>query len=112
MAFNRTLTKNVTTSQTVIRTASAGGDVVVGLRITNTTASAIKVSVCITNTAVDYYLVGGATVATMGADVPVGTSLIVANGDIDRVVLISGDVVKAVSTAATSCDAVVSVLEN
>ena len=112
MAFTRTLTKNVTSSLTLVHTGSAGGDVVIGLRITNTTASAIKASACVTNGGVDYYLVGGATVATMGADIPVGGSLVVINGDADKVNLISGDTLRVISSAATSADCIVSVLAN
>ena len=112
MAFARTVTKDVTTSLTTVRSVSTNGDVVIGLRITNTTASAIKVSACITNTAVNYYLVGGATPSTMGADIPVGGSLVVINGDIDKVVLSAGDTIRVISSAATSCDVICSVLEN
>jgi hypothetical protein len=112
MAFNRTLTRNIGNSLTTVRTSSANGDVVIGLRITNTTASPIKVSACVTNGGLDYYLVGGATVATMGADIPVGGSLVIINGDADKVNLISGDTIRVIGSAATCCDAIVSVLEN
>ena len=110
MAFNRTLTRNITTVQTV-RTASAGGEVVIGLRVTNITASAIKASVYITSGGSDYYLVGGATNSTMGADIAVGGSLVVINGgNIDKVVLLAGDVIKTVSSGA--CDVICSAMEN
>ena len=115
MPFNRTLTVNDAAADVLklVRTASANGDVVIGMRITNVTASAIKVSACITSSAVDYYLVGGPTVATMGADVPVGGSLVVINGDADKVVLNNGDTIKIKSSgAANSTHSIISVLEN
>jgi len=111
MAFKRTLTKNVGTTPVVAY--SFGGpnsDVLIGLRVTNTTATAIKVSAAIKNGAVDYYLVGGATVATMGADVPVGGAIVIINGDIDKVVLETGDTVVVTSSAATSADVIASAL--
>jgi hypothetical protein len=55
-----------------------------------------------TRSAVDYYLIKGATV-------PVGSSLVVVGGD-QKVVLITSDVLKVVTSAATSADVVTSVL--
>ncbi len=110
MAFGRTLTKNVTNTLTLVHTASANGDVIIGMRVTNTTSSIIKVSACITNGGVDYYLVGGPTVATQGADIPVGGAIIIINGDIDKVNLINGDTIRVISSAAISADCIVSAL--
>ena len=111
MAFARTVTKDVTSSLTTVYTfAGPSSDTIIGFRITNTTASAIKVSACLTNSAVNYYLVGGATVATMGADIAVGGSLVIINGDADKVVLTTGDTLRVISSAATSCDVIVSAL--
>ena len=110
MAFNRTLTKNVTTITTT-RTASASGDVVIGMRITNTTGAAIKASACLTASGVDYNLVGDVSDnATSGADIPVGGAMVVISGDIDKVVLNSGDTLRVVASA--TADVIVSVLEN
>ena len=109
MAFARSLTNNITTVTTV-RTGSANGDVLIGMRIANRTAAAIKASAYITFSGNDYYLVGGPTNSTMGADIPVGGAMIVINGDIDKVVLASGDLVRVVASAAADC--VVSALEN
>lgn len=108
MAFNSSLARQITTA-TLVRTASANGDVVIGFRATNTTASAIKVSAYVTRSATNYYLIGGATNSTMGADVPVGGSLIIVNGDIDKLVLNNGDTVYLVASGAA--DSIVSVLE-
>ena len=113
----RTLTKDITTygsAGTTVRTASASGEVVMGLRITNTTASTIKVCVYITpdTDTTKYYLIGGATASTMGASVLPGQSLVVVNGDIDKVNLNNGDVIKAFTDTATCADAICSVYTN
>ena len=110
MAFTRTLTRNVTTSTQVRAGTSANADVVIGLRITNTTAAAITASAHILSGGQTYYLVGGATTATMGADIPVGGSLVVINGDIDKVVMTTADVIKVDATGAV--DVICSCLEN
>jgi hypothetical protein len=75
---------------------------IIGLAVANTTASPITSDVYFTRSAVDYYLIKGATV-------PVGSSLVVVGGD-QKVVLITGDVLKAVTSAASSADVVTSVL--
>ena len=110
MAFTRTLTRNVTAATTVRTGASADADVVIGLRITNTTASAIKASAWILSGGLTYYLIGGATNSTMGADIPVGGSLIVVNGDIDKIVMTTADVIKVEASGAV--DTICSALEN
>lgn len=110
MPFTRTLTRNITTSTTVRSGVSANADIVIGLRITNTTASAIKASAHILSGGQTYYLVGGATTATMGADIPAGGSLIVVNGDADKLVMTTADVIKVDATGAV--DVICSVLEN
>ena len=110
MAFTRTLTRSITAATTVRTGTSASGDVVIGLRITNTTAAAIKASAWILSGGQTYYLVGGATNSTMGADIPVGGSLIVINGDIDKVVMTTADVIKVEASGAV--DTICSALEN
>lgn len=109
--FKRKLSRNVTTSTTVgsYTVAAATQCVAIGLRITNVTASAIKASAMLNDGANDTYLVGGATNSTMGADIPVGGSMVVINGDIDKVVLETGDSIKVV--ASGNADVVMSILE-
>jgi len=108
MAFKRTLTKNVGTALTTVRSfIGPVSDTVIGLRVTNTGAVAIKVSACVTNGGIDYYLVGGPTPT---ADVPVGGSIVIINGDIDKVVMEAGDVLRVASNTASSCDVIASVL--
>jgi hypothetical protein len=75
----------------------------IGLSIANTLpATAIKVDVYFTRSGVDYYLV-------KGADVAVGGALVVVGGD-QKLVLQTGDVLKAKSSVATSADVILSVL--
>jgi hypothetical protein len=50
--------------------------------------------------------------ANSGVDIPAGSSLVFIAGDADKVVLLNGDSIKLISSAATSCDTIVSVLEN
>lgn len=102
--FKNYFSKNVGTSAATIYTApSATATTVIGSTIANTTSSNITVDVYITSGGVDYYLVKGATVPVGGALVPIG-------GD-QKVVLEAADVLKVVSSAASSCDATISVLE-
>jgi hypothetical protein len=68
----------------------------------NTTASPVTVDAYVTRSAVDYYLVKGATV-------PVGGSLVIVGGD-QKVVLITSDALKVLSSAAASIDLFTSVL--
>lgn len=82
---------------------------VIGMTVTNRTAAAINVCVSI-NDGAETYIVGGPTVATMGADVPVGGALVVVGGD-QKLVLEAGDLLKVESDTASSADVVVSVLE-
>jgi hypothetical protein len=68
----------------------------------NILTSPVTVDAYFTRSAVDYYLVKGATV-------PVGGSLVIVGGD-QKVVLITSDVLKVVSSTASSIDVVTSVL--
>lgn len=103
-AFVNTLVKNVTNSATTLFTASASTQhVIIGLSIANTTTSSITMDVYITRSAVDYYLIKGASIAP-------GNALIVVGGD-QKVVMVSGDVLKALSGTATSADASINHLD-
>ena len=94
--------KNISTSGTTLVTVGAGvNSAVTSIIIANTSTSPITASVYITRSAVNYYLVSGATI-------PVGGSLEVIQGN--RVVLIPSDALVAVASASTSADCVVSVL--
>jgi hypothetical protein len=101
--FTRYLNKNVGTSAaSVVTVGAATQTTIIGLSFANTTTSPITVSAYITVSGTDYYLITNATV-------PVGGALIAVGAD-QKVVLVTGDVLKVVSSAATSCDVVTSVL--
>jgi len=101
--FTRYLNKDVGTSAaTVVTVGAATQTTVIGLSLANTSASPITVSAYVTVSAVDYYLVRNATV-------PVGGSLVVVGGD-QKYVMVTGDVLKVISSAAASADVITSVL--
>jgi len=102
--FTSYVNKDVGTSAaTVVTVGASTQTTVIGMTASNTTASSVTVDVYITRSAVNYYIIKGATV-------PSGGSLVVVGGD-QKVVLITSDALKIVSSAATSIDAVTSVLE-
>ena len=101
--FTSYVNKNVGTSAaTVVTVGASTQTTVIGMSAANTTSSPVTVDAYITRSAVDYYLVKGATV-------PVGSSLVIVGGD-QKVVMGSSDALKVVSSAATSIDVVTSVL--
>ena len=102
--FKNYFSKNVGTSAATVYTCpSATQTTVIGLSVANTSASPITTDVYITSSAVDYYLIKSGVV-------PVGGSLVVVGGD-QKVVLEAADVLKVVTSAASSADVVASVLE-
>jgi hypothetical protein len=102
--FTRYVAKNVGTSaSSLVTAASSTQTTVIGLTVANTSTAPISVSVYITASATDYYIVNNATV-------PVGGSLALFGGD-GKLVLNTGDVFKVISSAATSADAILSVLQ-
>lgn len=101
--FTRYLNKNVgTTPAAVVTVGASTQTTVIGLSFANTTSSPITASAYITVSGTNYYLISGATV-------PVGSSLVVVGGD-QKVVMVTGDVLYVVTSAATSADVVTSVL--
>ena len=100
--FERGIAREIGTTASTLWTADSD-DAVVGIMISNITASQILVDVYITNTANDYYLV-------KDAPIPSGSSLQLLDGGA-KVVLQNGDVLKIVSDTATSADAWVSVVD-
>jgi hypothetical protein len=101
--FTSYVNKDVGTSAaTVVTVGASTQTTVIGMSCANTTASPVTVDAYITRSAVNYYLVKGATV-------PVGGSLVIVGGD-QKVVLITSDALKVVSSTASSIDAVTAVL--
>jgi hypothetical protein len=104
--FTRKVSRNIGTSLTSVGSYTVGAGVqttVIGLSVCNTTTAPVTVSVTVNDGTNDTYLV-------KGAGIPVGQSLIPIGGD-EKVVLIVGDSLKVQSSAATSLDVVMSILE-
>ena len=104
--FLRKLSQNIGTTPTAVGSYTVGASTattVIGLTCANTTTTAITVDVVHNDGSTDTYIVKGATV-------PSGGSLVVVGGD-QKVVLVAGDSIKVTSSAATSCDVIMSVLE-
>lgn len=96
--------KNVGTSAATIYTCpSSTQTTLIGLSVANTSSAPITCDAYITRSAVDYYLIKAATV-------PVGSSLVIVGGD-QKVVLEPSDVLKVVTSAASSADVACSLLE-
>lgn len=105
-AFKRYWSVNIGASPVTIGsyTVAAATEVtVIGLTVSNVLTSAITVSVRLNTGGNDPYLV-------KDAPVPAGGSLVVVGGS-QKVVLETGDFVTVESSDATSCDAIMSVLE-
>jgi hypothetical protein len=101
--FTSYMNKNIGLTAATVVTAGAGAQTnIIGMCCSNTTSTAVTVDVYITRSAVNYYILKGATV-------PVGGTLIIVGGD-QKVVLITSDALKVVSSAAASLDVVTSVL--
>ena len=101
--FTSYVNKDVgTAAATVVTVGALTQTTLIGMSCANTTASPVTVYAYVTRSAVDYYLVKGATV-------PVGGSLVIVGGD-QKVVLITSDALKVLSSAAASIDLFTSVL--
>lgn len=102
--FKSYVSKNVGTSAASVYTCpSATQTTLIGLSMANTSSSPITSDAYVTRSAVNYYLVKGATV-------PVGGSLVIVGGD-QKVVLQPSDVLYVVNSAASSGDCFASLLE-
>ena len=100
--FKNYVAADVGTSASTIVTASTQ-TTVIGMTVANLTTSPITVSVYVTISATDYYVVKDAVVPAGGSLVPIG-------GD-QKLVLETGDALKVISDTATSADVIASVLE-
>ncbi len=104
--FKNAVSSAVGTGQTSVYTApSSTTSTVIGLTVANITSSSVTVDVVVTDTSssTSAYLVKSATVPVGGALVPIG-------GD-QKVVLETTDIIKVTSSAASSVDVFVSILE-
>ena len=104
--FKNAVSSAIGTSQTSVYTVpSATTATVIGLTVANIHSSDITVDVVITDTSASasVHIVKAATIPVGGALVPIG-------GD-QKVVLETGDIIKITSSAASSADVIVSVLQ-
>ena len=103
--FERTITKDIDASLVDIRATSNSDDAIVGLRLANTTTSTINADVVITDNSdnVLAYLI-------KNAPIPSGSSLELIDGGA-KIVLQSGDKLRAKSDATNSMDVVVSAVD-
>jgi hypothetical protein len=104
--FTRKVSRNIGTSLTAVGSYTVGASTqttVIGLTVANTTSNPINVDVTLNDGANDTYLVKDAPVPAGGALVPIGGN--------QKIVMITGDSIKVNSSAASSIDAVLSILE-
>jgi len=94
----------ITNSETTLRAAADSDDAIIGLRLANILTTNITVSVWIDeNNSADRYLI-------KDVSIPAGSSVELIQGA-SKVVIMSGDVVKAQSSTADSCDFWLSVVD-
>ena len=104
--FERTLQRNISNnpgSPTELRAAANSDDAIIGVRCTNTSGTAVNVTVFVVNSSTNYYII-------KDAPIPTGGSLELIDGG-SKVVLMSGDAVKAYASAASSVDIITSVVD-
>lgn len=103
--FERTITKDIDASLVDIRATSNSDDAIVGIRLVNTTTSAITADVAITDNSdtVTAYLQKNAIIQS-------GEALELIDGG-SKIVLQSGDKLRAKSSATNSMDCVVSAVD-
>ena len=104
--FKRKLSRSIGTSLTAVGsyTVSASTEVtVIGLVVSNTTASQVLVDATLNDGSNDTYLI-------KQAPVPSGGAIVIVGGD-QKVVLETNDSIKVKSDTASSVDVVMSILE-
>lgn len=105
-SFKRKLSRQVGTSPVTVGSYVVGAATqvtVIGLSLANTTVSDVTVSVALNDGTNDTYLV-------KDGPVPSGGALVLMGGD-QKLVMQTGDSIVVTSSAATSIDAVLSILE-
>ena len=104
--FTRKTSRNIGTGATQVGSytvAAATQTTIIGLTVCNTSAAAVTCDVY-------HYDGANTTYIVKGAPINVGGSLVAVGGD-QKVVLITGDSIYVKSSAATSLDVVMSILE-
>tara|TARA_Y100001951_G_scaffold30429_1_gene23793 strand:+ start:136 stop:468 length:333 start_codon:yes stop_codon:yes gene_type:complete len=102
--FERSIARNVGTSEVVLRTANSD-DALIGINVANVTTSQITIEIYITGTGGtdDFYIV-------KDAPIPAGSALQVLDGGA-KIVMVSGDILNVKSNTASSADVWVSVVD-
>lgn len=101
--FTSTFSKNVGTTEVSVYTVPASTTTtVIGLSVSNVSNTTVSADVYITRSGVDYYIGKGVNLLSGGVYIPVG-------GD-QKVILLTGDILKVKSNTATSLDVVLSML--
>ena len=100
--FERNITRNVSTSAVILRTANSD-DALIGINIANVTTTQILMDVFINDGSNDYYII-------KDAPIPVGSALQVLDGGA-KIVMQASDVLKVRSDTASSADVWVSVVD-
>jgi hypothetical protein len=104
--FTRKTSQNIGATATQIGAYTVGASttaIAIGLTCTNTTGSAITANVFLANASANTYIVANAPISS-------GASLIPIGGD-QKIVMITGDKIYVQSSAATSIDAILSIME-
>lgn len=104
--FYNKLSANVGTSLTSVGSYTVGSGntaIVLGLTVCNTSGATINIDVTINNGSTDFYIVKNAPISAGGSLVPIG-------GD-QKIVLQATHSLKVKSDAATSADAILSIME-
>lgn len=105
-SFQRKLSRSIGTSLTAVGSYTVGASTettVIGLVVSNTTASQVLVDATLNDGSNDTYLI-------KEAPVPSGGAIVIVGGD-QKVVLETNDSIKVKSDTASSVDVVMSILE-
>jgi hypothetical protein len=102
--FKNSFQQNIGISPITVYTAGSGVQAtVIGMTVSNVTASDVKADILVNSSGTDYFLVKGATVEPGSSLVPIG-------GD-QKLVLEATDFLKVKSDTSSSLDVILSVLE-
>jgi hypothetical protein len=102
--FKNSFQQNIGVSPITVYTAGSGVQAtVIGMTVSNVTASDVKADILVNSSGTDYFLVKGATIEPGSALVPIG-------GD-QKLVLEASDYLKVQSDTSSSLDVILSVLE-
>lgn len=104
--FTRKISRNIGTSPTDVGSYTVGASttaIVIGLSLCNVSAAAITVNASLYDGANEYFVVYTAPLAP-------GQSVVVGGGE-QKLAMITGDRIRVTSSAASSVDAVLSIME-